>query len=91
MKHILASAALILSFSLAQAQQTTPTPPVPPASSAALKPPANLTCTGDRVVWVNTATKVYHPESDRYFGKTKAGKFTCEKTAVAEGDHAAKR
>jgi hypothetical protein len=49
-------------------------------------PPAQLTCPGDVVVWVNTHSGVYHYRGERYFGSTKAGKFTCEKDAKAEGD-----
>ena len=45
---------------------------------------------GDPVVWVNTGTKVYHLQGDRYFGKTKAGMYACTSKAVAMGAHAAK-
>lgn len=41
-------------------------------------------------VWVNTATKVYHDSSSRFYGATKAGKFMSEKDAVAGGNHKAK-
>jgi hypothetical protein len=42
------------------------------------------------MVWVNTATKVYHREGDRWYGKTKAGKFMTEADAIAAGYRAAK-
>ena len=43
-------------------------------------------CPGDRKVWVNTRTGVYHLEGERWYGRTKQGQFECEKAAIAEGD-----
>ncbi len=51
-------------------------------------PPAQLSCPGDRMVWVNTRSGVYHYKGERYFGSTKEGKFVCEKDALREGDRA---
>ena len=42
------------------------------------------------MVWVNTKSKVYHKEGDRYYGKTKNGKFMTEADAVKAGYHEAK-
>ena len=47
---------------------------------------ATISCPGDRVVWVNLPTHIYHLEGERWFGRTKSGQFECEKAAKAEGD-----
>ncbi len=41
------------------------------------------------MVWVNTNAKVYHKD-DKYYGKTKHGKFMTEEDAQKAGYHAAK-
>ena len=43
------------------------------------------------MVWVNTATKVYHYEGDRWYGKTKEGKFMTEADAIKAGYRASKQ
>jgi hypothetical protein len=43
------------------------------------------------MVWVNTESKVYHKEGDRWYGKTKQGKYMTESEAIAAGYRAAKR
>lgn len=54
--------------------------------SDALSQTAAPSCPGDKVVWVNTSSHVYHYQGERYFGRTKYGVFMCEKAAQAEGD-----
>jgi hypothetical protein len=53
------------------------------------QPPAGMTCPGDKMVWVNTRSHVYHFKGERYFGSTKEGKFSCELGADKEGDRPA--
>jgi len=37
------------------------------------------------MVWVNTKSKVFHHEGDKWYGKTKEGKFMTEADALKEG------
>ncbi len=67
------------------------------APSAASKPSATKPSqTEERVpavkgmVWVNTKSGVFHREGDRWYGKTKEGKFMTEAEAIKAGYRAAK-
>jgi hypothetical protein len=45
---------------------------------------------GPGMVWVNTATHVYHKQGSRWYGTTKQGKYVSEQDARNEGDRAGK-
>jgi hypothetical protein len=62
-------------------------PPQQPAPQTAAPPAAGTA----GMVWVNTATKVYHKQGDRYYGKTKQGKYMTESEAIQQGYRPAKK
>ena len=51
---------------------------------------ARARCPNDKVVWVNTASKIYHYQGTRYYAHTKQGAYMCEADARAAGDRAAR-
>lgn len=66
-----------------------PTPQAAPAARrGSLSQEAAAAGGGPGMVWVNTASKVYHCSGTAYYGKTKAGKYVSEDAAKAEGDRA---
>ena len=37
--------------------------------------PAGISCPGDRLLWCNTPSLIYHFQGERYFGCTRTGEF----------------
>jgi hypothetical protein len=58
--------------------------PVSPSPTAQQSSPAK----GGGMVWVSTASGVYHKPGSRYYGKTKQGKYMTEADTKKAGYHA---
>ena len=69
-----------------RAQTTPPTTKHKPFQPAITQAPG----AAPNKVWLNASTKVYHCPTDRYYGRTKNGKYLTEPEAKASGAHGAR-
>ena len=71
------AAATTLSIAMARSQ--------PPLGATQATTDSNAAADSQQVVWVNTASHVYHKPGTRYYGKTKHGKYMLEADAIKAG------
>jgi len=57
----------------------------PPLTLFPTKQQAQTHCPSDVVVWLNTASGVYHMQGQRWYGNTKRGAYVCKHEADASG------
>ena len=84
MRHTLFAAALAVAFAV-----LTPAYAADPQTFKT-EDSATAFCKSGNVVWFNPASKIYFPPGSQFYGKTKAGGFTCRAFADKAGFAASK-
>jgi hypothetical protein len=54
-------------------------------------PAPSMDCGGTQPVWVNERSHVFHLAGDPYYGRTKHGKYMCERDAARAGYHPSRK
>ena len=80
MKRLAVVLALAFAVTLPVAASAKKTPPTLAPMTTATMP---VCPAGDPVVWVNTASHVYHAQGTKFFGHTAHGMYACTSQAVA--------
>ena len=83
---VTASAAAAQPRSAPTAARTESTKPAPSPTSATAPAQGG----GNGQVWVNLDSKIYHYQGDRFYGKTKTGKYMNQQDAIRAGYRASK-
>jgi hypothetical protein len=86
-------AVLVLSLTACGGGRKASTNAASPASSGAMgtaEPVPAMNCGGTQPVWVNERSRVFHLPGDPYYGRTKHGKYMCERDAAKAGYHPSK-
>lgn len=95
LRRALLLVALLAAANIAVRAQSPPAAASSPSDSGAApqnyerqKPSASSqtpSASSNHVVWVNTASHIYHQPGTRYYGKTKRGKYMLEADAIKAG------
>ena len=66
------------------------TPTMTPSTNSSSPSAAAAAGGGPGMVWVNSESKVFHRQNDRWYGRTKQGRYMTEADALKSGAHESK-